>query len=594
MRISFRISSRIPSSLLAVSLSIAMAVPPGSPAHAATSDPRTPSTPGAPLPRLLDGLSSAPEIPDAIAPGVFGTYGGERARLSGTPASTPSLRRPLQTQQLPDLGDGSGGALTPQAERRLGERVMREVRRDPDYLDDWLVRDYLDTVAAKLSAAAAAQFIGGERPDFDLFPMRDPQINAFSLPGGFIGVNSGLVIMTRTESELASVLGHEMGHVLQRHIARMIGANEKSGYAALASMLVGVLAGVLARSGDLGSAIALGGQAYLVDNQLRFSRGAEREADRVGFQLLAGAGYDPYGMPGFFERLDRSTMGDAGVPEYVRTHPLTTDRIADMDDRARRAPYRQPRQSAEYALVRARLRILQPHTPSDIAAEVRRMRGELDDRVAPNVAANWYGIALGQMLLGNLDDADRALAAARERFETVQRDEGAVAAAMPNSSSASNASNAPSTPSLDVLAAEIARRAGRTVDAVRLAQRAQQRWPGSHAAIVVHLQALVAAKRFGEAQALAQRQADADPRQPDWWAWLAQAAQGNGDAILRRRAQAEKLALDGAWPSAIRQLREARDDKAVSFYEQSIITARLHDFERRYKEEQDDKDDERG
>ncbi|MBN3726516.1 M48 family metalloprotease [Burkholderia sp. Ac-20379] len=574
---------RIPS-LLAVSLSIALAVPPGGgAAHAATSDP---PAPGAPLPRLLDGISSAPEIPDAIAPGVFGTYGGERARLSGTPASTPSLRRPLQTQQLPDLGDGSGGALTPQAERRLGERVMREVRRDPDYLDDWLVRDYFDSVAAKLSAAAAAQFIGGERPDFDLFPMRDPQINAFSLPGGFIGVNSGLVIMTRTESELASVLGHEMGHVLQRHIARMIGANEKSGYAALASMLVAVLAGVLARSGDLGGAIALGGQAYLVDNQLRFSRGAEREADRVGFQLLAGAGYDPYGMPGFFERLERATMGDAGVPEYVRTHPLTTDRIADMDDRARRAPYRQPRQSAEYALVRARLRILQPHTPSDIAAEVHRMRSELDDRVAPNVAANWYGIALGQTLLGNFDDADRALAAARTRFENVERDE--EAAGTPS------ASRAPSTPSLDVLAAEIARGAGRTADAVTLAQRAQQRWPASHAAIVAHLQALVAAKRFGEAQALAQRQADADPHQPDWWAWLAQSAQGNGDAILRRRAQAEKLALDGAWPSAIRQLREARDDKAVSFYEQSIITARLHDFERRYREEQDDKDGERG
>ncbi|MEK6425023.1 MAG: M48 family metalloprotease [Burkholderia gladioli] len=587
---------RIPS-LLAVSLSIALAVPPGGATQAATSDARVPSAPGAPLPGLLDGIAGAPEIPDAIAPGVFGTYGGERARLSGTPGSTPSLRRPLQTQQLPDLGDGSGGALTPQAERRLGERAMREVRRDPDYLDDWLVRDYFDAVAAKLSAAAAAQFIGGERPDFDLFPMRDPQINAFSLPGGFIGVNSGLVIMTRTESELASVLGHEMGHVLQRHIARMIGANEKTGYAALASMLVGVLAGVLARSGDLGSAIALGGQAYLVDNQLRFSRGAEREADRVGFQLLAGAGYDPYGMPGFFERLERATMGDAGVPEYVRTHPLTTDRIADMDDRARRAPYRQPRQSAEYAFVRARLRILQPHTPSDIAAEVRRMRSELDDRVAPNVAANWYGIALGQMLLGNLDDADRALAAARARFESVARDEAttvAGASAAAAASAAANRAGAPSTPSLDVLAAEIARRAGRGTDAVTLAQHAQQRWPASHAAIVAHLQALVAAKRFREAQALAQRQADADPRQPDWWAWLAQAAQGNGDTILRRRAQAEKLALDGAWPSAIRQLREARDDKAVSFYEQSIITARLHDFERRYREEQDDKDDERG
>ena len=146
---------------------------------------------------------------------------------------------------------------------------MREVRRDPDYLDDWLVRDYLNAMAARLAAAAAARFIGGYTPDFDLFPVRDPQINAFSMPGGFIGINSGLVVTTQTESELASVVGHEMGHVLQRHIARMIGANEKTGYTALATMLLGVLAGVLARSGDLGSAIAMGGQAYAVDNQLR-------------------------------------------------------------------------------------------------------------------------------------------------------------------------------------------------------------------------------------------------------------------------------------------------------------------------------------
>ncbi|MBU9423240.1 M48 family metalloprotease [Burkholderia gladioli] len=575
-------------SLLAVSLSAVLALPPGShaqssrPAQAASSPvvATSPAAGAARLPGVLDGISTAPAIPDEIAPGVFGTYGGERARLAGTPgAPAPSLRSPLQSQQLPNLGDGSGGALTPQAERRLGERVMREVRRDPDYLDDWLVRDYLNSVAARLSAAAAAQFIGGDRPDFDLFPMRDAQINAFSLPGGFIGVNSGLVIMTRTESELASVLGHEMGHVLQRHIARMLGASEKTGYAALASMLIGVLAGVLARSGDLGSAIALGGQAYVVDNQLRFSRGAEREADRVGFQLLTAAGYDPYGMPGFFERLDRSTLGDAGVPEYVRTHPLTIDRLADMDDRARRVPYRQPRQAPEYVFARARLRILQNRSPSDVANEVRRMRSEIDDRVAPSVAANWYGIALGQMQLGNFGEADTALATARERFVHIQQDEGATVL---------------STPSLDVLGAEIARRAGRTDEALRLAQLAQQRWPGSHAAIIAHLQALLAAGRFREAQLMARTQAESDPRQPDWWRYLAQAAQGSGDAITRRRALAEKLALDGAWPSAIRQLREARDDKAVRFYEQSIITARLHDFEQRYKEEQNDKEDERG
>ncbi|MBN3837558.1 M48 family metalloprotease, partial [Burkholderia sp. Ac-20344] len=423
--------------LLAVSLSVALALPPSGHAQSASAPP---------LESAADGARSISTVPSGIAAGVFGTYGGAESRFSdagGASAPAASLRAPLRALELPDLGDGSGGSLTPQAERRLGERVMREVRRDPDYLDDWLVRDYLNAMAARLAAAAAARFIGGYTPDFDLFPVRDPQINAFSMPGGFIGINSGLVVTTQTESELASVVGHEMGHVLQRHIARMIGANEKSGYTALATMLLGVLAGVLARSGDLGSAIAVGGQAYAVDNQLRFSRSAEREADRVGFQLLAGAGYDPYGMPGFFERLDRASMGDAGVPAYARTHPLTGERIADMEDRARRAPYRQPRQSPEYGFVRARLRVLQNRAPTDIAAEARRMQSEIDDRTAPNVAANWYGIALANAQLGEYDAAGKALASARTAFEARERREDDPAT---------------SSPSLDVLAADVARR----------------------------------------------------------------------------------------------------------------------------------------
>ncbi|AOI79550.1 M48 family metalloprotease [Burkholderia sp. NRF60-BP8] len=559
--------------LLAVSLSAALALPPGGHAQSASAPPLEPAGGGA---------ASISTVPSGIATGVFGTYGGAESRFAdagGASAPVASLRAPLRALELPDLGDGSGGSLTPRAERRLGERVMREVRRDPDYLDDWLVRDYLNAMAARLAAAATARYIGGYTPDFDLFPVRDPQINAFSMPGGFIGINSGLVVTTQTESELASVVGHEMGHVLQRHIARMIGASEKTGYTALATMLLGVLAGVLARSGDLGSAIAMGGQAYAVDNQLRFSRSAEREADRVGFQLLAGAGYDPYGMPGFFERLDRASMGDAGVPAYARTHPLTGERIADMEDRARRAPYRQPRQSAEYGFVRARLRVLQNRAPTDISAEARRMQLEIDDRTAPNVAANWYGIALANTLLGQYDAADKALASARSAFDARERRDDDPAS---------------SSPSLDVLAADIARRAGRTDDAVRLSALAQRRWPASHAAIVAHLQALIAARRFAEAQTLARAQAKADPEQPDWWDYLAKASDGKGDVLARRRALAEKLALDGAWPSAIRQLKEARDAKDVSFYEQSIIGARLLEFEARYKEERDDEKNGRG
>jgi predicted Zn-dependent protease len=278
-------------------------------------------------------------------------------------------------------------------------------------------------------------------------------------------------------------------------------------------------------------------------------------------------------MPGFFERLERASMGDAGVPAYARTHPLTGERIADMDDRARRAPYRQPRQSAEYAFVRARLRILQNRSPTDIANEVRRLRTEVDERTAASPAANVYGVAFGELLAGRYDAAGQALAAARADFERTRQEEGETLR---------------STPSLDLLEVEIARRAGRNDEAVRLAAAAQQRWPGSHAAIAAHLQALLAARRYADAQARAKVETQADPTRPEWWNFLAQAALGTGDGITQRRALAEKFALDGAWPAAIRQLREASDNKAASFYEQSIIAARLHDFEMRYKEERDE------
>ena len=195
------------------------------------------------------------------------------------------------TYELPDMGDPSTAALSPDMERRLGDRVMREIRRDPDYVSDPLLGDYLNTIGFKLIEAARRQHVAGSTSSssFELFAVRDPAINAFALPGGYIGVNTGTLVATESESELASVLGHEIGHVLQRHIARGIDKSGESMWIALASLLLAGLAAT--KSGDAAQALAIGGQAAAVSNQLSFSRSAEREADRVGFTLLTGAGY---------------------------------------------------------------------------------------------------------------------------------------------------------------------------------------------------------------------------------------------------------------------------------------------------------------
>lgn len=681
-----------PNRLVAAVLCLTVAVPPGAFAQAVSAaqsanTSNTSNTPLTTVPRPDPAPSRATN--PSIDANVFGLYGGAETRFANRPGEKAGLQASMNTLQLPDLGDGSGGTLTPQAERRIGERLMRDLRRDPDYLDDWLIRDYLNSIAARLSAAATSQYIGSYLPDFDLFPVRDPQINAFSMPGGFIGVNTGLIATTETESELASVVGHEMGHVLQRHIARMMSTGERSTYAALAAMLFGLLAGVVAHSGDLGMGIAMGGQAFAIDSQLRFSRAAEREADRVGFQMLSAAGYDPYAMVAFFARLDRTAMGDNGLPPYLRTHPLTGERMADMEDRARRVSYRQPRQGPEYGFVRARARVLQGKSASEYRDIASRLRSEINDETALNVSANWYGIALAQTLVGDYGAATEALGEARRAFEsrdvagnsdasaakrepgmrsisaesrrmrssasgtrpvsitseagdrsrpqlrqsaaatppaslessgsaTAQRVEKSAASA-PSidvaslastalaSLNAASSSTAPtvnlspivvtsrvprSSPSLDVLAAEIARLSGHGAEAVHLAEIAQERWPDSHAAVETHLQALLSAHRFTDAQTLARRETRDDPTQPDWWRYLAQASVGANDPMQQHRAMAEKLALNGAWPSAIRQLEAARDLKSASFYDLSTISARLRDFQARYKEERElEKDD---
>ena len=231
--------------------------------------------------------------------------------LSCILAAAPIAGTYAQNYNLPNLGAAGGSALSPMQEHQLGEEIMVEVRSDPTYLNDPETIDYLMRLGYKLVSAGP-----GSSYSFFFFPIRDPSINAFALPGGFIAVHTGLVTAASSESELASVLSHEIGHVTQRHIARMI-ENQKGNWAAtLGSLLVAILA-ARAGSADGAAASVIGTQAALAQNYLSFSRDAEREADRVGFNSLVRAGFDPKGMENFFERLDfnnRAYEGSRAAP----------------------------------------------------------------------------------------------------------------------------------------------------------------------------------------------------------------------------------------------------------------------------------------
>lgn len=496
------------------------------------------------------------------------------ARSSNLPS-----RNTLQSQPnlvLPDMGDPGGGALSPLDERKIGEQIMREIRRDRDFSNDWPIYDYLNAMERRLMQAAQRLQLGGANAqgsaayDYEVFAVKDPSINAFALPGGFIGFHTGLLIAAETDSEVASVMGHEIGHVLQRHIARSL---ERQGTNSIIA-LAGIVLGALAASSNPGAAAGLitGGQALAIQNQLSYSRDAEREADRIGFQILQASGYDVNGAPAFFQRLQKAYgIMDSGVPGYLRTHPLTTDRIADMQDRARTVVQNRVPSTLEFYLIKARARIEQSGSASALF-DLRNSFESLSKQATPEKQMEgFYGLALVAQRQARFDQAESFLQKARAVAQNVL---------------------APGSPiqrqslSFDYTASELALARGRPEEALQYAQNAAKADPFSFSATVAIVNAELRLGRVNEAIALLRAKTKAQPNETIWWSLLARAYDQDQKIGLRHYALAEKFATEGAWPSAIEQLKIARSAASQDFYLSSMIDARLRVFQNQYREEQ--------
>jgi predicted Zn-dependent protease len=499
-------------------------------------------------------FSASVRPPVRTAPRLRALAGAVCVALAAAPAS----RAEVAADSLPTLGEAGDEALTPLEERRFGEEIMLEVREEPQYLDDPDSTEYLNNLGFQLVAASPARQI-----DFQFFLMRDSMINAFALPGGFIAAHTGLILLAQNESELASVLGHEIGHVQQRHIARMLAKQKENTAIAIGSLLLALLA-ARGGSGDAAEAALAVGQAAAIQKQLNFSRDAEREADRVGFQTLVSAGFDPRAMAAFFTRMQQSTrVYSSAAPAYLQTHPLTTERIADIEGRVRSARVHQHADSLDFHLVRARLRVLQNDSLQGAQDALTYFNDQLRNHTAASEVAAQYGRAVAALRLKQPQVAYQAATAAR----SLTRDPSAL---------------------LDKVVFESQFAAANTdaehAAALKQGAEAAARYPLSRLTAIAYTDILQKADHDQEAIRYLRDQLGLTHTDSLYFELLAKSYSNLNQHTLQHQAIAEAYLLLGSRRAAVEQLQLARNASDGDFYVMSEVDARLHELQQQMKD----------
>jgi beta-barrel assembly-enhancing protease len=496
-----------------------------------------------------------------------------------------------QPLRLPALGEGASADLSVNQERRIGDAILREGRRDPAYLDDPLLLDYVQQLYAPLLAAARQR--GDIEPDIDrafaweIFLVNDRSVNAFALPGGYVGVHLGLIALTTTPDALASVLAHELTHVTQRHIARSIAPQQQASLMAIAGLLLGIFAASRATTAqasiDGANAAIMGSQAVAIQSQLNFTRAMEREADRVGFGLLADAGYNTNGMAQMFERLDfANRINDTSNFPYLRSHPLTIDRITEARNRVLAAPMPPAEPTLLHLLMQARARVLMDTSAQGLQ---RLAAGESS---SPQAAERLAARVAGALAASRQKAFDRA-----ERLITEAR---AMAAAMPRRDAAAERV-------LLLTHAELHQAAGQPRAALALLDALPPTPAGTprsaaRTPMLLRAQLVLDLQRTGpgsEPQALRastealQTWLAENPLDATAWERLEGTAGALGQGLRAMRAGAEARAVLGDLPGAIDRLRVAQQKaRGISgqqdFIEASVIDARLRQLQAQRRE----------
>lgn len=455
-------------------------------------------------------------------------------------------------QNLPNLGDSSQSVLSSQDEAELGQKFYRQLLAQGAISQDIAFNEYLNQIGSKITQGIT------EVPGYTFFGINDASVNAFAMPGGYIGVHIGLLLATQSEAELASVLAHEAAHVSQRHLARRQEGQLSNTLLLTAALIAGAVAASQGQ-GEMATGLASAGLGATIANQLSYSRDFEREADRIGIQYLANSGFDASAMPLFFSRLQNiQRYNDHNAYAFLRTHPITTERIGEGQNFARAYPIRLKADSLDYVLIREHLRVIAMGADEAI----RYYSDALAQKKYLNEGSQYYGLARAYFLKNRLPEAQSALIQAEKKV-------GKLAL-------------------LIALNAQLAGKNKQYQQEQKIYSQGLARFPSSQLLRYGQIDALLAHEQNTRARQLIQKYLFNERKNPELYQRLAQ-TYGENDRLYANSALGDRFYYQGLYQAALQQYEEALKDPRDDFYKRSQIEAQIKEVTRLLQAENKEK-----
>ncbi|MEY2865538.1 MAG: hypothetical protein RLZZ83_781 [Pseudomonadota bacterium] len=441
--------------------------------------------------------------------------------------------------ELPDLGDSSQLIISAKEEQAIARAILKEVAVSPEIVQDIEVIDYLKNLGNRLVA-----YSPNKTQQFNFFVVNESSINAFAMLGGVIGVHTGLILASNSESEVASVLGHEIAHVTQRHLPRMI-AQQKTD--SIKTVLGIALALLVARANpQLSAGTMTAASAMGVQKQLDYTRDHEKEADRVGFQILTDAGFDGRAMVSFFSTLQKgSRFSEGAAPSFLRTHPITTERISDISNRVKDTRYRQIPDNPDFVYIKSKLRA----TNGTPQSAVDEFEGNIRDKRYMNEAAERYGLAIAYMRKNDFVKA-------RQEVEWLK-------------------TNAKKDALIETLACKLEVATNQSTQALSLYLKALNIYPNYRALIYGLAELYLMTNEPEKTIRLINDKLNIYPDDSYFFELLSKAYSKQGKELLQYQAQSEAYYRKFNLPRAIEQMEFAAKSKDGNFYQKSIVESRL-------------------